>query len=168
MITTAEKENSMKTLVFASLAVCISSIMLGGCINHVQKVRACNDAVSLPSLQQIISDVNDPHGRTILKFQHSSSSNWGYASAQTDIFYVVVPNAPSAGRPMRVILHSAGHSATAVLRYAFANPQYAQYQADPGFYGLYLDCRGNSKVDWWWGWHSIKDDPAKEINTKTL
>jgi hypothetical protein len=116
----------------------------------------------LPALQQLPSDVNDPQGRTILKFQHSSNTVWGYASPQTDIFYVVVPKeAPSAGLPMRVILHSAGHSAKTALQDAVA-PYNVQYKTDPGFYGIYLDCKGNSATDWWWGWYSIKDDPAKE------
>jgi predicted esterase len=121
----------------------------------------------LPQLKQIASDVNDPQGRTVLKFQHSSNPNWGYALPQTDIFYIVVPKETTSARPpMRVIFHSAGHSAKSVLQTAFANPDYLQYQTNPGFYGIYLDCKGNSSVDWWWGWYHVKDDPNKEAKYK--
>lgn len=126
-----------------------------------------NSTSSLLELKQLTSDVNDPQGRSILKFQHSSNPNWGYALPQTDVFYVVVPKeTPSAGLPMRVILHSAGDLAKTALQSGIAAPNYLQYQTNPGYYGIYLDCKGNSNVDWWWGWYSIKDDPAKETKYK--
>jgi predicted esterase len=130
----------------------------------VNSIQANTDY--LPDLKQIASDVNDPQGRTILKFQHSSNSNWGYASSQMDVFYVVIPKeAPSAALPMKVIFHSAGHSAKTCLQ-SVADPHYLQSSTEPGFYGLYLDCKGHSDVDWWWGWYGIKDDPNKEAKYK--
>ncbi len=140
-------------LIFVLMMICVGS------------TRANTDY--LPGLQQIASDVNDPQGRTILKFQHSTNPNWGYASTQTDVFYVVVPKEKqSAGLPMKVIFHSAGHSAKTCLETAGANPNYLQSNTEPGFYGLYLDCKGHSDVDWWWGWYKIKDDPNKEAKYK--
>ena len=127
----------------------------------------CAESISLPEWQQLQSDVNDPKGRNILKFQHSSNPNWGYTSPQTDVFYVVVPKeSPAAGLPMRVILHSAGYSAKTALDVVHANPLFSHYQVDSGYYGIYLDCKGHSDVDWWWGWYNIKDDPNKENKYK--
>ncbi|MEN6386095.1 MAG: hypothetical protein ABFD79_12980 [Phycisphaerales bacterium] len=120
----------------------------------------------LPELQQLASDVTDPQGRSILKFQHSSNPDWGYASPQIDTFYVIVPKESTAGLPLRVILHSAGHSAKSCMETGLADPHYLQNITNPGFYGIYLDCKAHSDVDWWWGWYSIKDNPEKEIKFK--
>ena len=144
-----------------------ASVIGSGDPKALQCIFLNDSSFSLPALQKLPSDVTDSQGRTILKFQHASNPSWGYALPQTDVFYVVAPNeTPSAGLPMRVILHSAGHTAKTALLDGLANPKYLQYQTDSGYYGIYLDCAGNSAVDWWWGWYNIKDDPDKETKYK--
>ena len=54
----------------AVVVMCIICVMLSGSMKQIEKVNACKSAEYLPELQQLTSDMNDPQGRTILKFQH--------------------------------------------------------------------------------------------------
>ena len=48
-------------------------------------------------------------GRKVARYEHTSLSQWGYATPQRDYFCLVYPtNAPTGKVPLRVVLHSAG------------------------------------------------------------
>ena len=54
------------------------------------------------------------------------------------------------GRPLYVVLHSAGHDALKALRCTADVHNHDIYSAPDDFFGLYLDCRSRPE-DWWWG-----------------
>jgi len=98
-------------------------------------------------------------GRKVVRYEHDSVKTWGYAAPQKDYFYVVHPKGDVAGKaPLRVVLHSAGHSGDKVLADAFKHHGWTHYYAGERFYAVYLDCRKN-RGDWWWGYHAIKRSP---------
>jgi len=66
-------------------------------------------------------------GRKVLRYEHDSIPEWGYAKTQKDYFYLLpLPGKPE-NEPLHVVLHSAGHSGDAVLRDAFAHPDWFHY-----------------------------------------
>lgn len=56
------------------------------------------------------------------------------------------------GRPLYVVLHSAGHTAQQALDCTRTPGNHDIYRAPDDFFALYLDCTGNDHVDWWWGY----------------
>ena len=99
-------------------------------------------------------------GRKVLRFEHDSIREWGYAKPQRDYLYVL----PLAGnpdkKPLHVVLHSAGHSGDAVLADAFKHPDWFHYAGLDDQIVIYLDCRKNTN-DWWWGAHAIRNGKGK-------
>lgn len=86
-------------------------------------------AESLPGITVIETRVIE--GRNATKYEHTSHSDWGYATAQTDYFWLVAPtNAAVTNAPLQVVLHSAGHSADKVFNDAFTTRRVQQYYAD--------------------------------------
>ena len=99
-------------------------------------------------------------GRKVLRYEHESIPEWGYAKAQKDYFYLLPLAGNPENKPLHVVLHSAGHSGDAVLRDAFAHPDWIHYAGLEDHSVLYLDCRKN-KNDWWWGAYTIRDGQGK-------
>jgi hypothetical protein len=93
-------------------------------------------------------------GRTVLRYEHESVPEWGYAKKQQDYFYLLPATGKLENKPLHVVLHSAGHSGDKVLADAFAHPDWFHYVGLDDHNVLYLDCRKN-KNDWWWGAHTI-------------
>ena len=62
-----------------------------------------------------------------------------------------VPDKDGKGRPLYVVLHSAGHDADKAFDCALMPDNHDIYSAPDDFYGLYLDCRMAKDSDWWWG-----------------
>lgn len=99
-------------------------------------------------------------GRKVLRYEHESIPEWGYAQPQEDYFYLLPLAGKPENQPLHVVLHSAGHSGDAVLRDAFGHPDWFHYAGLEDHSVLYLDCRKN-KNDWWWGAHEIKRGEGK-------
>ncbi|MEJ6777954.1 MAG: hypothetical protein QNK86_00620, partial [Akkermansiaceae bacterium] len=49
-------------------------------------------------------------GRKILRYEHDSIPEWGYAKPQQDYFYVLPLTDNPEKKPLHVVLHSAGCS----------------------------------------------------------
>jgi dienelactone hydrolase len=97
-----------------------------------------------------LASTTEQEGKTILRYEHESVPEWGYAKPQSDYFIVLPPKGEPKGRPLQVVLHSAGHSGDAVLKQSFQKPDWFHNVGLPDQYVLYLDCRKNMG-DWWWG-----------------
>lgn len=98
-------------------------------------------------------------GRRVVRYEHDSTGLWGYKDAQTDYFYVIPAKSTLKHAPLRVVLHSAGHSGDAVLSDAFKHRDWFHYYSDDDCHVLYLDCQRNRARDWWWGYHEIRRHP---------
>jgi hypothetical protein len=99
-------------------------------------------------------------GRKLLRYEHESVPEWGYATPQEDYFHVLPLAGNPANTPLQVVLHSAGHSGDKVLADAFRHPDWFHYAGLKNQVVLYLDCRKN-KSNWWWGAHTIKSAKGK-------
>ena len=97
-----------------------------------------------------LTETTEKEGKTILRYEHESVPEWGYENPQSDYFFVLPPEGQAKGRPLQVVLHSAGHSGEAVLKQSFQKPDWFHNVGLKDQYVLYLDCRKNAK-DWWWG-----------------
>ncbi|MFT6792578.1 MAG: AraC-like DNA-binding protein [Rubritalea sp.] len=110
-------------------------------------------------------------GRKILRYQHDSIPEWGYAKPQQDYFYVFPLADNPKKKPLHVILHSAGGSADIAIDYAFKNPDWFHYVGLEDQVVIYLDCRKN-RNDWWWlaeQQETLRPEPsAVKENSKTL
>lgn len=86
-------------------------------------------------------------------FEHGSLAKWGAKNPdQNDCFYIVFPKkGPSEGRPLYVVLHSAGHSAKTALDCTQTVGNHDIYTVPDDFYGIFVDCFANKQTDWWWG-----------------
>ena len=62
-----------------------------------------------------------------------------------------VPGTPERGRPLYVVLHSAGHDAVSTLKCTRTVGNHDIYHPPADFFALYVDCRANSETEWWWG-----------------
>ena len=60
------------------------------------------------------------------------------------------------GRPLYVVLHSAGHDALRALACTRDEHNHDIYRAPDDFYALYVDCFENRAHDWWWGFEKSK------------
>lgn len=91
--------------------------------------------------------------RQTLLYEHGQLAKWGGKNpAQTDRFYVVFPKTgPATGRPLYVVLHSAGHSAKTALDCTLTVGNHDIYRVPDDFYGIFVDCWENKETDWWWG-----------------
>jgi predicted esterase len=99
-------------------------------------------------------------GRKILRYEHDSIPEWGYAKPQQDYFHVLPLAGNPGNKPLHVVLHSAGCSGDAALDRAFEHPDWFHYVGLEDQVILYLDCHKN-RNDWWWGAHSIREEKEK-------
>ena len=92
-------------------------------------------------------------GRTLDYYHHGSDPAWGAKNpAQEDAFAVLYPkDGARENAPLYVVLHSAGHSLQTCLDCLPKRHNHDIYTPPDDFYALYVDCRANSKTDWWWG-----------------
>jgi len=92
-------------------------------------------------------------GRILEYYHHGSDPAWGAKNpAQEDAFAVLLPkDGPRGNAPLYVVLHSAGHSLQSCLDCLPKRNNHDIYTPPDDFYALYVDCRANSKTDWWWG-----------------
>jgi hypothetical protein len=98
--------------------------------------------------------------RKVLRYEHDSIREWGYAKPQQDYFYLLPLAGNPEKKPLHVVLHSAGCSGDIVLDLAFKKPEWFHYVGLEDQIILYLDCAKN-RNDWWWGAHSIKRQPEQ-------
>jgi len=91
--------------------------------------------------------------RQTLLYEHGQLAKWGAKNPeQTDKFYIVYPKkGPATGRPLYVVLHSAGHSAKTALDCTLTVGNHDIYRVPDDFYGIFVDCWDNKSTDWWWG-----------------
>ena len=92
-------------------------------------------------------------GRTLEYYHHGSDPAWGAKNPnQEDAFAVLFPKDGARGNaPLYVVLHSAGHSLQTCLDCVPKRHNHDIYTPPDDFYALFVDCRANSKTDWWWG-----------------
>lgn len=110
-------------------------------------------------------------GRTIVRYIHSSRSEWGYKDPKENTFYVVAPKKPRDHAPLYVVLHSANRTAFDYLGYQFLdrkvaesdNPSDVVTHVPDDFYGLFLNSDNNE----WWGWGQLRDDVKKYTDELT-
>ena len=118
------------------------------------------DPFALPMAKVTLVKESNVAGRKVVRYEHDSLPEWKYAKSQRDNFHVVFPKGPTTGKtPLMVILHSAGGSGESEMFPGLKNGTCVQARADDSFYGLYLDCRANKELDWWWGYQAIKKTP---------
>ena len=86
-------------------------------------------------------------------YSHSAKADWGCQNPQQkDTFIVVHPKTgDAAGRPLYVVLHSAGHNVQTCLDCTKTPGNHDIYHAPADFYALFVDCAANRGTDWWWG-----------------
>src|SRR4051812_5796344 len=116
--------------------------------------------MNMPEMKRV-SETNIV-GRQVVRYEHESLPQWGYAKPQHDYFYVLHPKNPPIGKaPLRVILHSAGGGSEAEMHIVLG-PHTDDHPCHPGedSFGLYLDCKENQAVDWFWGLQEIHRNPA--------
>ena len=100
--------------------------------------------------------------RPIERYTHGVRPAWGYHAPQRDYFFLVKPaDKPVENAPLYVVLHSAGHDGTSCVASTWNKDEIDIYRTPKGMYGLYVDCRANSKQDWWWGDQAINASPDK-------
>lgn len=104
-------------------------------------------------LQPKLIDAEVFNDRQTEIFEHGTLSSWNSKNPdQKDIFYIVFPKCgPATGKPLCVVLHSAGHSAKTALDCTLETGNHDIYTVPDNFYGLYVDCYNNKNTDWWWG-----------------
>lgn len=102
--------------------------------------------------------LDDLNGRRLEFFAHGTRPEWGYADNYENLFAVVHSAVDGPGRPLVVVLHSAGHDLMTCLRCVRQEGNHDIYTVPKDMFGLYLDCR-YSGVDWWWGYS------GKGVNT---
>ena len=118
------------------------------------------EAVSFGTPEVTLVKDFEKGGRKVLRYEHDSIPEWGYAKPQQDYFYLL-PLADNPGKkPLHVVLHSAGCSGDVALDRAFKHPDWFHYMGLEDQVILYLDCRKN-RNDWWWGAHSIRKEKEK-------
>jgi predicted esterase len=100
-------------------------------------------------------------GRTWVQYEHGCDPAWGYASNQTDRFWLSAPVKPVSAPPLCVVLHSAGGNGSETFQPISAPQHQRGAYGDGSFYVLSLDCAGTRKQDWWWGMEEIKRSPAR-------
>jgi poly(3-hydroxybutyrate) depolymerase len=115
------------------------------------------EAKALPVPEIVSKQTID--GRRVIRYEHKSNKQWGYNKTQKDYFYVVPAKSKIKNAPLRVVLHSAGHSGDKVLADAFKHHDWFHYYGSEDYHILYLDCRKNKITDWWWGYHEIRRHP---------
>jgi hypothetical protein len=120
-------------------------------------------------LDPVVVGEKTAFGRTIVRYEHDSLPEWGYETPQRDYFHLVAPAKPTTGKaPLRVVLHSAGGSGESEMpTFNPAAPTMLHASCGDEFYGLFLDCRGNQKTDWWWGYHAIERAPQRYAESYT-
>ncbi|MFT5240171.1 MAG: putative esterase [Kiritimatiellia bacterium] len=119
-----------------------------------------SEAVSFGTPDMALVKTSEKGGRKILRYEHDSIPEWGYAKPQQDYFNVLSLAGNPGQRPLHVVLHSAGGSADAALDRAFDHPDWFHFVGLKDHVILYLDCRKNDN-DWWWGAHAIRKDKEK-------
>jgi predicted esterase len=117
------------------------------------------DANVLPEPEMISKQSLD--GRQVIRYEHASRKQWGYEVPQKDYFNFLPAKADMKNAPLRVVLHSGGGSGDTALDFAFKNKGWFHFYEGDDYHVLYLDCRKNQDVDWWWGYHEIKRNPDR-------
>ena len=93
------------------------------------------------------------NGRRIERFDEVfANGEFGYAAPAEEMYLVEhpLPQFDRPGRPLYVVLHSAGHNAANALNCTFTPGNHDIYNAPGDFFALFLDCKTVSG-DWWYG-----------------
>ena len=107
-------------------------------------------AVAAVSLAELPRTIN---GRLVERMVKTYGAECGYADPVQEVHIVQhpVPGKEGPGRPLYVVLHSAGHDAEKAILCTRTPDNHDIYHAPDDFYALYLDCRMARASDWWWG-----------------
>ncbi len=144
-----EESGMMRRTFFKAVVVVLA---ISGSVLAAPKPKGIN--FGLPEVKAV-KEISI-EGRKVIRYEHDSVAAWGYSAPQKDYYYLVHPkNKPEGKAPLRVVLHSAGHSGDKVLADAFKHHDWTHYYGNERSYVLFLDCRKN-RGDWWWGYHAIK------------
>lgn len=125
------------------------------------KIEGAVDWMSVPG------EVN---GRRIERFDEEfAKGEFGYAPVAEEMYLVQhpLPKFDGPGRPLYVVLHSAGHNAANALNCTFTPGNHDIYRAPDDFFALFLDCK-TVKDDWWYGIKSAEKGYALSSCEKRL
>lgn len=113
----------------------------------------------LPNLREV--DERTVDGRKIVRFEHDSVAEWGYAAPQRDYLYLVSPKVQWKLKkiPLCVVMHTAGQSGETAAEHVFEHPEWAYSAGDQPYYILIMDCKQHEATDWWWGNDFIQKSP---------
>ena len=91
-------------------------------------------------------------GRELAFFHHTSGAEYGYQTTQNDTFAILHPKNEKTGTlyPLYVVFHSAGHDVYSAVACTWQEGNHDIYHVPEDMYGLFLDCRANGNIDWWW------------------
>ena len=136
------------------LALSAASAFLGKISVHAQAKSWC------PKLTSTVQFT----GRKLEWFTHGTKPEWGAKDpAQKDTFAILHPKTGTPkGRPLYVVLHSAGHSVQSCLECTKTKGNHDIYHAPDDFCALYVDCAANRGTDWWWGALSAREMPNEQ------
>ncbi len=102
--------------------------------------------------------------RKIIRYEHESAPQWGYAKPQKDFFNLLPPQEAGKKAPLVVVLHGSGGTGNEAIP-AICNPHDRGFYGDKTFYVLCLDCSTNTnRIDVWWGYREIESKPKLYAN----
>jgi predicted peptidase len=134
--------------------------LIAGAAVFLAQFSCCQAEVKILPEPEVVSK-QTLDGRQVIRYEHASRTQWGYKVPQTDYFNFLPAKSDLKNAPLRVVLHSAGGSADRALDFAFKNKGWFHFYEGDEYHVLYLDCRQNKGIDWWWGYHEIKRNPEQ-------
>jgi len=124
-------------------------------VAFLQQASVSNRCSELQALESVFAAHAAPgylNGRKVDSVTKTYGSAFGYAAPVETAYLVQHPTAEKErpGRPLLVVLHSAGHNAEVALDCTRAPGNHDIYRSPDDFYALFLDCKRVSG-DWWYG-----------------
>ena len=92
--------------------------------------------------------------RRVERFDQTQGTEFGYEKPVREYYLLQHPVEAydKPGRPLLVVLHSAGHDAEKALKCTRRKGDHDIYRAPDDFFALYPDSRmARDRGDWWWG-----------------
>lgn len=128
-------------------------------------VSACfADPSALYLIPQEVAD------RKVDAYWHYGESEKGDDPSHRNLVLIQHPKPAmdGKGRPLYVVLHSAGHDALMALQCTERQGDHDIYRAPEDFYGLYLDCRAYWDRENWWGACTKTDEGETTVERRVV
>lgn len=144
----------MKAVLAMTAAVWTAGVMRSAGEEPRAAAAGAKEKPETTSLQPRRVSEGTAFGRPLRTYEHANLGSWGYHTAQSDTFGLVLPAKVTTAPPLCVVLHSAGGNATEPFQPICAPHAERGFYGDETFYVLSLDCAKN-RNDWWWGAEEI-------------